>query len=166
MKKLKIFLFIFLLGVVTFFIISGFPNGSKLSSDQSELVDDLGYPTSYTIAFGETVINGEYKQVRYESWNYEKHGRSFLFVDGKFTADENIAFVDKADPFPITPNEFGEEMSFEEVKGIIGGEPNVSASVPESLLENAKVYDFEEQIKIGVINDKVIYIQTLPLKVN
>lgn len=138
---------------------------ARLSSQQQQLVERLGYPTSYTITFGEATIEGQYKPVRLEIWNYDRHGRAFYFVDGKFTKDSDIAFIDRVDPFPIVPGKFDKEMSLDQIKGIIGGGPTASGKVSDKLMASTTIYDFSDQVKIGVKDNKVIYIQTFPLTV-
>lgn len=147
------------------FIFANKPSPSNLSSQQKQLVEKFGYPTSYTISFGEMTIEGQYRPARLEIWNYDRHGRAFYFVDGKFTQDRDIAFIDKADPFPIAPSKFDKEMSLDQIKGIIGGGPTASGKVPDKLLASTTVYDFSDQVKIGIKDNKVIYIQTFPLTV-
>ena len=162
-KKWKLFLLVLLIYIVfnwSFYLVT-----FLFSSDQKELTQDLGNPTNYIIVFGEMIVDGEYKTARYEAWNYERHGRSFSFIDGKFTGDEDIAFIDKADPFPISPDKFKEGMTLKQIKKVIGADPNVVASVPELLVEDTKIYDFNEQIKVGIKDNEVVYVQALPINI-
>ncbi|MCK5059772.1 MAG: hypothetical protein KAR00_01325 [Candidatus Pacebacteria bacterium] len=162
-KKWKLFLLALL--VYMTFNWSSYFLSFLFSNDTDVLIKDFGNPTSYTIVFGEMIVDEEYKTARYEALSYERHGRSFSFIDGEFSNDQDISFIDEADPFPISPDKFKEGMTFEQVKKVIGADPSTVVSVPELLMENAKVYDFNEQIKVAVEGDEVIYIQTFPIKV-
>jgi hypothetical protein len=166
MKKTTIIIVFIVITVLT--IVGVFYSLSRketaFSRQQKELVKNLGYPTSYVIVFGEMVVDGEYKDVRFESWNYDRHGRVFHFVDKEFKKDSDIGFIDNADPFPIKPNKFKKGLTFEEFKKIVKAEPSVSGEVPDYIMENTIVYDFADQMKVGVENDIVVYIEALPIE--
>jgi hypothetical protein len=166
MKKTKtiiIFIAILILVIIgSFYLFKD--KETTFSPQQKELVKNLGYPTSYVIVFGEMVVDNEYKDVRFEAWNYDKHGRVFHFVDGKFKKDSDIGFIDNADPFPIKPNKFKKDLAFEEFKKIVKAEPSVSGEVPDYVMENTIIYDFADQMKVGVENGIVVYIEALPIE--
>lgn len=134
-----------------------------LSIQQQQLVKRFGFPTSYALIFGEATLENEYRPVRVEIWNYDRHGRAFYFIDGKFSQDSDIAFVNEAVAFPVVPTRFTVGLSLEQAQGVVGGKPTASGKVPEQIMPGTTIYDFSDQIKIGVKDNKVVYIQTFPL---
>ena len=163
MKKTLIFIIIAVVIIVgASCLLKGKEAGFSL--EQKELIENLGYPTSYVLAFGEMTIDEEYKTVRFESWNYDRHGRTFYFIDGEFKKDSDIDFIDNADSFPIKPNKFKKDLTFEEFKKIVKAEPSVSGEVPDYMMENTIIYDFADQMKVGVENGIVVYIEALPIE--
>ncbi|MFH1608697.1 MAG: hypothetical protein ABH951_01610 [Patescibacteria group bacterium] len=162
-KKWKLVLIVFAVCLIFYWSFTLF--SPLTSANQKTLVKELGEPTSYTIVFGEMIVDEEYKTARYETWSYERHGRSFSFLDGKFISDMDITFIDEADPFPISANKFKEGMTFEQIKKIIGAEPSTVITAPDQLIEDTKIYNFNEQIKVAVKSDEVVYIQSFPIKV-
>jgi len=156
-----IFLAAFFLAVIYFL-----PKGVPFSAQQKELIKNLGYPTSYFLVFGEIVVDEEYRPARLESWNYANHGRSFYFVDGEFKRDSDIDFIDNVDPFPIRPNKFKDNLSFDELKKIIKAEPTAFGEIPDYILEDGIVYDFSDQLKVGVKDDIVVYIEAFSIIVD
>jgi len=134
-----------------------------LSSQQKELVDQFGYPTTFTLVFGEMTIEGKYQPARLEIWNYDEIGRRFYFVDGQFAKDEDIPFREKALYPDLRPTWFDQETTFEQVKKIIGLEPRASAEFIPEIIKNGKVYDFYGQVKVAVVDGKIIYLETYPV---
>ena len=138
----------------------------KLSSQQQELVDRFGYPTTFLLTFGEMAVKGEYKPVRFEAWNYDELGRRFYFVDGEFQKDVDIDFVENAQYPKLRPSQFAKDVTWEKVKEIIGTSPLAQADVQPEIMENTRVYDFWGQVKVAVEEDKLVYIQTYPVVTN
>jgi len=135
----------------------------KLSSQQQELVDRFGYPSTFILTFGELAVEGEYKPVRFEAWNYDELGRRFYFVDGQFEKDADIDFVENGHYPQLQPSQFKRGVTWEKVQEIIGTSPQAAADIQPQIMDNTSVYDFWGQVKVAVKDDEVIYIQTYPV---
>ena len=53
-------------------------------------------------------------------------------------------------------------MTLAQAKRILG-EPSAEGQLIPELMENTIIYDFHDQVKLAVKNEKVIYVQTLPV---
>ena len=136
-----------------------------LSSQQQELVEQFGYPNTFTLIFGEMTVEGEYQPVRFETWNYNDIGRRFYFIDGQFVKDVDIPFIEKARYPNLRPTWFGKDMTFDQIKKVIGTEPLVSAELIPEIMENGKIYDFWGQVRVGEVDGKIVYLRTYPVVV-
>ena len=127
----------------------------KPSQDQQELVDSFGYPDTFTLQMMDNL--------RYETWNYYEVKRGFIFLDGVFVEDQIIDNLDGDYQFPeFKPTQFTEGMSLADVKKFLG-DPTREGEVSSELLENSKIYDFWDQVKVGTKEDKIVYVETLPV---
>jgi len=135
----------------------------KLSPQQQKLVKQFGYPSTFTLIFGEMMIEAEYQPARLEIWNYDQLGRRFYFVDGQFVKDADLSFVEEARYPDLKPTWFDRGMTLDQVKEIIGAEPSVEAELIPKIIEKGKIYDFYGQVKVGEIDGKIVYLQTYPV---
>ena len=170
-KKLFPFKLIILVGLLLLVVVTGIffwlrtspTEVISLTDQQQKLVDQFGYPDHFVLVFGEMVIEKEYEEIRYEAWNYDESGRRYNFVDGEFASDTNISFLIDADYPDLKPTYFTEGMNFDQVKKVIGADPSESVDAIPEIAENMTVYDFHGQIKVGVFEEEVVYIQTYPV---
>jgi len=169
-KNLLILLLITLIvlaaGVVVYFLVikpSKSQDQVKLSSQQQELVERFGYPTTFILTFGEMAVTGQYQPVRFEAWNYDQLGRRFYFVDGEFQKDIDIDFIDNGQYPKLRPSQFPQDISWEKIKEIIGTSPLAQADIQPEIMEKTTIYDFWGQVKVASRENKVLYIQTFPV---
>jgi len=170
-KKSNLLKFVFIIGLVFLIGVVGLffwrqsqvLEAVSLSEQQQKLVDQFGYPNHFILVFGQMVIDNEYQDVRYEAWSYDQLGRRFNFVDGDFADDTDISFELEAQYPDLKPSYFAQNMTFEEVKNVIGSEPSISADVLPEIAEDMQIYDFHGQVKVGIAEDKVVYIETFPV---
>ena len=161
-KKLIFALGILIAIFVALYFVSSFSPFSKKprqaikpSTDQKELIDSFGYPDTFTL----TMMEG----VRYEAWNYYAVGKSFVFLNGTFTEDQEIEKLgDEYRYADFKPTNFREDMSLKDVKKSLG-DPTIEADVNDKLVKNAKIYDFWDQVKVGTKDGKIVYVETLPV---
>ena len=127
----------------------------ELSADQQDLVASFGQPDIFRL----TMID----DLRHEIWTYYQMERNYIFINGQFVEDQIIEDVGEDFQFPqFKPTHFKAGMSSEEVEKILG-EHSAEGEIDPQILENAKIYDFYDQIKAGFKDDKLIFIQTLPV---
>lgn len=135
----------------------------ELSPQQQELVEQFGFPNTFSLVFGEMMIKGGYQPVRFETWNYNDIGRRFYFIDGQFVKDADIPFAEKARYPNLRPTWFGKDMTFDQIKKVIGTEPLVSAELIPEIIENGRIYDFFGQVRVGEVDGKMVYLRTYPV---
>lgn len=170
-KKIPVLLFIvgvvvLLLGMAAYFLLikpTLNQDAVKLSSQQKQLVEDFGYPTTFILTIGEMTVEGEYKQVRFEAWNYDQLGRRFYFVDGEFQKDIDIDFIENGQYPNLRPSQFSQNTTWDKTQEIIGTSPQAQADIQPEIMEKTSVYDFWGQVKVATEDDKLVYIQTYPV---
>jgi hypothetical protein len=126
----------------------------KTSLDQQQVLDSFGYPDTFTLI----MMDG----VRHEVWNYYLLQKSFEFLNGEFLKDRELSFLEAEFQFPkFKPTQFKEGMSLAEAQFL--GDPTAEGEVSSDLLDNAKVYNFWDQVKVGVKDGRILYVETLPV---
>jgi len=127
----------------------------KPSEDQKELISSFGYPNTFSLTMN--------SDNRYEIWTYYDMARSFIFHNGTFVEDQIIDEPEQEFQFPdFRPTQFSADMTLKDINKILG-DFTVQADINSKLIENAKVYDYFDQVKIGTKDDKVTYVETLPV---
>jgi len=127
----------------------------QVSEDQTDLINRFGYPDTFVLMMG--------KDTRVEIWTYYTMQRSFIFLDGEFANDDFVAGLPKTFRFPqFRPTQFTQDMTLAQAKRILG-EPSAEGQLIPELMKNTTIYDFHDQVKLAVKNEKVIYVQTLPV---
>lgn len=108
-----------------------------LSADQSEILEELGYPDHFFISID------PYSSDRIEKWIYYSKGKAFDFDNGRVFGEEEVE--DKSAEYPPTdlrPQDFQGLMTSEDVERLLG-EPLYTHQGEDSLMpENTfVVYD-------------------------
>lgn len=159
LKKLAIILFILIVVAAGYFFLKSSPikrfDPVKPSEDQAELINSFGYPDVFMLTME--------AENRYEIWTYYDMARNFVFYNGQFVEDQIIDELEQELQFPdFRPTQFSADMTLKDVNKILG-DFTVEADITSSLIENAKVYDYWDQVKVGTKDDKVTYVETLPV---
>ncbi len=129
----------------------------QVSEDQTDLINRFGYPDTFVLMMG--------KDARVEIWTYYTMQRSFIFLDGEFANDDFVAGLPKTFCFPqFRPTQFTQDMTLAQAKRILG-EPSAEGQLILELMKNTTIYDFHDQVRLAVKNEKVLYVQTLPVAV-
>lgn len=129
------------------------------SKEQKRLIDNFGYPDTFALELTE--------DNRLEVWNYYGLERSFTFKNGAFINDQIINPLESFNAYPrLRPTQFKKGLSLDETSKIIDSEPTSQAEIITSLIEGAQIYSYSDQVLVGVKDQKVIFIQTLPVKTN
>lgn len=125
------------------------------SEDQTELISAFGYPDVFMLTMEDAT--------RYEIWTYYDMEKSFVFWNGNFIEDQAVESLSEDFDFPnFRPTQFKNNLTLVEVSKILG-DPTHEGEINPKLIENAKVYDFWDQVKVGTKDEKVTYVETLPV---
>ena len=165
-KKYAFLLLALVLAVVAVFIWKArFPSPfivtsdqAKASRDQIQLINKFGYPDTFTLA-----MDGK---DRLEVWNYYGLERSFTFKKGVFINDQIIDPLESFNAYPrLRPTQFKKGLTLEEVNTIIDSQPTSQADIIPEIMESSAVYNYFDQVIVGVQENKVVFVQTLPVKI-
>jgi len=127
----------------------------KPSEGQTELINSFGYPNVFMLTLE--------AENRYELWTYYDMSRVFIFYNGQFVEDQIIDELEQELQFPdFRPTQFSADMTLKDINKILG-DFTTQADINSSLIENAKIYDYFDQVKIGTKDDKLTYVETLPV---
>lgn len=128
-----------------------------ITEDQKKLYDKFGMPDVFRL----TMQSGG----RLEIWTYHKWGRAFTFENGEFLFDQEVQAIGENFKFPeFRPTQFKNGMKASELEPLLG-KPTATGKVNEKLMENVIIHDYFEQVKVGIQNGIVIFVQTLPVPV-
>jgi len=95
-----------------------------LSQDQKELVREFGWPSVFSLSFGEGL--------RFELWAYHDFTKTFIFDDGQFQiASTSEIFLGDAEFLSLKPNQFRVDLSKEELIKQLG-QPTGQIEIPVS----------------------------------
>lgn len=164
-RRVIIFLFLFIL--VGIFAVWRFRSSSPpfvvtsdlfhASKDQTQLINGFGYPDTFVLAM-------EGKE-RLEVWNYYGLKRSFVFREGKFISDQIIDSLESFDAYPrLRPTQFKKEMTLEQANVVIDSQPTSQADTIDEVMKGSTVYNYSDQVIVGIQEGKVVFVQTLPVK--
>jgi len=134
---------------------TAFMDPVELSQDQAKLTQRMGYPDSFII----TMDNHN----RLEVWFYNKWEKSFTFLNGAYQKDSYQPKVPDIFVFPrFRPTQFRNAMTKGDVRGLLG-EPTAEGQLNLAMIKGVAVLDYLNQVKIGIKDSKVIYVETLPI---
>jgi len=159
MKKiLKITALIIVVLIVASLLFAYFFLGDlfNLSADQMKITGEFGFPDTFLISMD--------ANNRFEVWSYYDLETSFSFLNGEFNGDQPIRDLEGGFEFPkFRPLQFTADMDLGDIKKIFKGEPTAEGILNPEIMDNVTIYDYFDQIKVGIQDDKVIFIQTLPV---
>lgn len=137
----------------------------SLSADQQRLVDELGYPDSFTLLFYQELDDEDYPyDVRFECWHYVELGRDISFVNGAKVRDESTGAPERQlVAAPYRPEQFTAAMYLGEVLGSAGITEYVRAAADPALVASGEVY-LARQLAFGMKAGRLVAVQTLPLE--
>ena len=139
-------------------IMLGVKSTTQLSDDQEAIIDQLGKPDTFVLSTN--------KMHRYEIWNYYSNETAFEFVNGKLTGDTRIPRLSNDFDFPdIDSVGFKHNTTLASIVRKMGGEPTAKGSTTLSGLADVTIYDYFDQVKFGLRDNKLVFMQTLPVPV-
>jgi hypothetical protein len=130
----------------------------RLSDQQQLLVDEFGWPDSFTILEAD-VEQGE--PVRYETWTYYKGLITFTFFDGIFQVEGEAEMLPTGFiPAPYRPTQFTLGASLEQVDALLLDYPLVPLENSEVVNPGAEMF-VAQQLVLGFINNHLFYVDAL-----
>lgn len=173
---------IILLGLVAFFLFAGWQgshstpvlvedldpaSGSAasypLSSDQQQVLDELGSPEAFSMLFyDQPDASGAEVNVRQETWTYYSSEMVIAFTDGReVRRDPLVVDLDGqlAEP-PAQPQDFTAYMTLEDVVGAAGLTSYLAVPLEEAYAPAAAVY-YAEGLTFGLVRGELRYLEAL-----
>lgn len=134
---------------------------SKYSADQQRIISEFGLPDTFQVVKDSGADGTATKS---EIWRYLKLGEVFLFENGQFSArthqDFNLDIDASLVAVKIEPADVYDLVTLEEINQLLGGEPNYSADINQEVLANAQLYNYDNLVTIGLVNNKISWVRT------
>lgn len=125
------------------------------SVDQIDLINSFGYPNIFLLSMDD--------ENRYEVWTYFDMEREFIFMNGEFLDAKPVDSISEDFQFSeFRPTQFKNEISLEDINKILG-DPTAKAKVSAEIMQNTELYDYWDQVKVGIQDGEVVFVQTLPV---
>jgi hypothetical protein len=128
----------------------------QLSDQQQVVVDDFGWPHSFTIIEAE---DPDGASVRYEIWNYYVGATAYTFLDGEFQYTELVEPLE-GDLIltPYHPDQFMLGMTSETLQATLSGREWVSMPGADFFREGVDIF-VNQQLVTGFYENRLIYIE-------
>ena len=128
------------------------------SDDQDKIIEELGKPNSWEVAFNQT------DEPMLENWKYIELGETFIFANGifserieyEFTIPENSVRMDAG----ISPIEIYELENIDDLNDLLDAEPTLTSELDDEVWENAKFYSYDDIVTAGTIDDILVFVKT------
>lgn len=136
-----------------------------LSTEQQQLVDEIGYPDSFTLLFYQDLDEQDQAyDIRFECWHYGTAGRDIVFVNGEKISDEPAeAPESELVAAPYRPEQFAASMSLKDVLASTGILEYVRAAADPDLVTSGEVF-FVNQLTFGMKAGRLMTVETVPLE--
>lgn len=130
----------------------------SLSDEQQEVVDELGYPDTFSLA-----MDGEDRE---EIWNYHSLRSSFYFANGRYIQSDNTLELLPPDvELPkLKPTDFGNRLTLTQIQDMAGDELASSESLQVEKFGAIKGHQFSGGLFVGSRDDKIAYVATQPYR--
>jgi len=127
----------------------------KLSKDQKKIVDKIGYPDVFVLM----IENDE----RREIWTYFDTGINCIFSNGKIAGFKEQYHLTENFHYPsVKPTQFSNGMMEKDVIRILSQPSAVTEGNIETIDGTVKILDYFDQVRVGMVEGQVVYVQTLP----
>jgi len=137
----------------------------QLSTEQSALVGELGYPESFILLFyEEEALDGSLQIVRLETWDYYSEGESYTFLNGELDSTDGLVVEDPGSlaPLPYVPEQFAANMSRDDVLAAAEIEEFIEVPLEKEFLKGGDLY-YAESLAFGLVNGELRYLEALAL---
>ena len=126
-----------------------------LSKDQERIVGKIGYPDVFVLM----MENDE----RREIWTYFDEGINCIFLDGKVTGFKEQTGLTEDFYYPsVKPTQFFSGMAEKDIVRIFSQPSAVVEGSIEFVDGKVKIFDYFDQVRVGMVEGQVVYVQTLP----
>jgi hypothetical protein len=163
-RALVIALIVVVVGLLVVFTLLG--GEGDLSPAQEEILETLGYPAQFVIAYLPAGEGDEVRLVRTETWYYPEHEKKVIFTGGELVTA--LDFVPEAASLPDTdlrPEDFEFHMDYDQVAELVGGEVIEADLLPELIGDaNVKTYLGDRAIFCIEEDQYLTYLKTLALE--
>jgi len=137
----------------------------QLSTEQSALVSELGYPDSFVLLFyEEEAVDGSLQMVRLETWDYYSEGESYTFVNGDLDSRDSldVGALGSLAALPYVPEQFAANMSRDDVLVAAGVEDFIEVPLEDEYLDNSDLY-YADSLSFGLMDGELRYLEALAL---
>ncbi len=136
----------------------------SMSAAQEEVIEQLGPPPRFLIAYVPRTEGSSEELVRTEVWYYPDHQQSISFVEGAIASVETIAPDPEGATYPdLRPEAFDFEMGYEEVAALLGGDIQKVEELPDlSSKDGIELYEGDHGM-FAIERGKLVYLQTIGL---
>jgi len=128
------------------------------SDDQEKIIEELGKPNSWEVAFNQT------EEPMLETWKYIELGETFIFVDGIFSERIEYEFTIPTDSLRmdagISPREIYKLEGIQDINDLLDAKPTLTSDLDDDVWENAKFYSYDDIVTAGTINDTLVFVKT------
>jgi len=145
---------------------SAVASGPGFSEAQAELIETLGSPTAFQIAYApsdDIDADGATSLRRTEVWYYLEHEQQISFIDGVPVAVQGWEFMPEAptDYPALSPADFHISMALADVEAILG-EPAEEVIIDPALAEEDDTHVYVTESAIFTIErGSLTYLQTI-----
>jgi hypothetical protein len=133
-----------------------------LSSEQQQVVEELGYPESFTLLFYQDLDEQNmFYDIRFESWHYAAAGRDIVFANGEKISDEAVVYGEALVATPYRPEQFGASMRLKDVLASTGITEYVRTAADPALVASGEIY-VASQLTFGMKAGRLMTVETVP----
>jgi len=164
MKKIIIAIVIIaLLIVIGGYLYINFTGEQKLSSEQKEIVDTLGWPQRFTLAYLPQGEGDDAVLARNEIWSYPEHQQEVTFIAGEILSTDDIeADGDNISYSDLKPEDFEFNMDYDQVVAAIGSEEVEPVNLVGELYIEGEVETFmSDHVIFAIEYGHLTFIQTV-----
>jgi len=162
-KVVTIIIVIILLIIIGGYLYFNVLTEKILSSEQEEIIDELGHPQRFTLAFLPEGDGDEAVLARNEVWSYPEHGQEYTFVSGQVQSVDEIAAETKSITYSsLKPEEFDYGMNYDQVAAVVGSDSVEAVNIVGELYKEGEVETFMADYVIFAIEyDHLTFFQTV-----
>ncbi len=141
-------------------------NRYTLSTDQNELIQNLGYPDSFILLFyDEPGPDGESIPIRNEMWTYYSRGEEYSFINGVAVGMETFETeAGSLVPAEYRPEQFVRAMTLDDLLAAAGAEEHLEIPMEKEVVEDGVLY-FTAQLTFGLKDGLLRYLETIAIEI-
>lgn len=164
MRKIIIgIIIVILLIIIGGYLYINLVSEQKLSSEQKEIVETLGWPQRFTIAYLPQGEGDDAALARNEVWSYPEHQQEITFIAGEVLSTDDIkADGDNISYSDLKPKDFAFDMDYDQVVAVIGNEKVEPVNLIDELYIEGEVETFmSDHVVFAIEYGHLTFIQTV-----